>query len=143
MGVDRPEDLFPMLAVALNSGDIGAALALYEPDAGFISGTGDLARGDAGLRGEFEGIVAAKITMVGEAVKSIVVKDIALVFVRYSATIPTADGKTLEMGGLSTDVLRQQADGTWLSVIDNPYGSALVGGSPLSQEIIDAAAANA
>ena len=143
MGVARPEDMFPTLAAALNGGDIDGAIVLYEPDAGFITGTGDLARGEAGLRGEFEAIVAAKITMVGEAVKSIIVKDIALVFVRYSATIPTADGKTLEMGGLSTDVLRLQADGTWLSVIDNPYGSALVGGSPVSQEIIDAAAANA
>jgi hypothetical protein len=47
----------------------------------------------------------------------------------------------MEFGGLSTDVLRQQPDGTWLSVIDNPYGAALVGGQPIPQEIIDAAAA--
>jgi uncharacterized protein (TIGR02246 family) len=132
--------MFPRLAAALNSGDVDAALALYEPDAGFITAQGDLARGEGGLRAEFEAIVASKATMIGEAVKTVVVKDIALVFVRYSATLPAPDGKTLEFGGLSTDVLRQQPDGTWLSVIDNPYGVALVDGQPVPQEIIDAAA---
>ena len=77
--------------------------------------------------------------MAGKAVKTIVVKDLALVFVQYTGKIPTGDGKTIELSGLSTDVLRCQADGTWLSVIDNPFGTMLVGGQPVAQEILDAA----
>jgi uncharacterized protein (TIGR02246 family) len=138
MSINRPEDMFEELAAALNAGDVDRALALYEPDAGFITAQGDLARGNAGLRAEFQAIVAAKATMIGEAVKTIVVKDLALVFVRYSATMPGPDGKTLEFGGLSTDVLRQQGDGSWLSVIDNPYGAAFAEGQAMPQEILDA-----
>jgi uncharacterized protein (TIGR02246 family) len=139
MGVPTPEDMFTHLSAALNSGDMNAVLALYEADAGFISGTGELARGESGLRAEFQTMISGKVKMAGKAVKTIVVKDLALVFVQYTGTIPTGDGKTIEMGGLSTDVLRQQADGTWLSVIDNPFGAALVGGQPVAQEILDAA----
>jgi uncharacterized protein (TIGR02246 family) len=137
VGVKRPEDMFPQLAAALNSGDVESALKLYEPDAGFVGGTGEVARGEQGLRAEFEAVVAAKISTTGEAVKVIIVKDIALVFVRYQATV-SGGGQDFEMKGLSTDVLRQQPDGTWLSVIDNPFGTALLAGPPVAPEIIDA-----
>lgn len=140
MGVARPEDMFPKLADALNRGDVGAALALYEDDAGFISANGELARGAEGLRAEFQAMVDAKAVTKGAPVKTIIVKDLALVFVEYTGTIPLPDGKSIEISGLSTDVLRQQSDGSWLSVIDNPYGTALVQGQPVSQEIIDATA---
>ena len=143
MGVPAPEDIWTKLSAALNAGDVEAALALYEPDAGFITGTGELARGDVGLRAEFQGVVAANIKMAGKAVKTIVVKDLALVFVQYTASIPMGEGKESELSGLSTDVLRRQADGTWLSVIDNAFGTALVGGSPVPQEVLDAASAAA
>ena len=32
-----------------------------------------------------------------------------------------------KMQGTTSDVLRRQADGTWLFVIDNPWGSAILG----------------
>ena len=139
MGVPRPEDMFPRLIQALNGGDIDAALALYEDDAGFVSANGDLQRGRDGLRAEFKAMVDAKATTTGAPVKTIIVKDLALVFVAYAGVIPLPDGKEITIRGLSTDVLRQQPDGTWLSVIDNPYGTALVGGQPVAQEIITAA----
>jgi uncharacterized protein (TIGR02246 family) len=139
MGVARPEDMFPALSSALNRGDVESALALYEPDAGFVTAAGVVARGDPGLRGEFEAMIAAKANITGGAVKTIIVKDVALVFVQYQATVTAPDGQNFDLSGLSTDVLRQQADGSWLSVIDNPYGTALVAGQPVSQEVIEAA----
>ena len=57
MGVPSPEDMFTHLSAALNAGDMDAALGLYETDAGFISGTGELARGESGLRAEFQTII--------------------------------------------------------------------------------------
>jgi uncharacterized protein (TIGR02246 family) len=133
--------MFPALAAALNDGDVSGALALYEPDAGFVTATGELARGDAGLRSEFDAMIAAKLQMSGEAVKTIVVKDIALVFVNYRASAVMPSGERFELTGLSTDVLRQQSDGTWLSVIDNPYGTALVAGQTVPREVIEATSA--
>lgn len=141
MGVPRPEDMFPRLEQALNVGNIEAALALYEEDAAFVTGDGELARGREGLRAVFEGMVNAKIITKGTPVRTMVVKDLALVFVQYTGTVPMSDGTEMHLSGLSTDVLRQQPDETWLSVIDNPFGTALVAGQPVDQAIIDAVAA--
>lgn len=72
--------------------------------------------------------------------RAIIVDDIALLFVRYAWTIPTPDGRTTEIGGLSTDVLRRQGDGTWRMVIDNPLGTALVNGMSIPPEVLEAVA---
>jgi len=37
------------------------------------------------------------------------------------------DGKPVEMNAMSSDLLRRQADGTWLIAIDNPWGTAILG----------------
>jgi uncharacterized protein (TIGR02246 family) len=131
--------MFPALIAALEAGDVDAALRLYEPDAGFVTAAGELARGDA-MRAELQAISNAKAVTKGAPIKTMIVGDLALVFVKYTGAIQLPDGKTFEADGLSTDVLRRQPDGTWLGVLDNPYGTALVEGQPIPQEIIDAAA---
>jgi ketosteroid isomerase-like protein len=49
--------------------------------------------------------------------------DIALVTSEWTFAGKGPDG-ALTMSGTSTDVMRRQADGTWLYVIDNPDGVA-------------------
>ena len=34
-----------------------------------------------------------------------------------------ADGNPVNFTGTATDVLRQQSDGTWRIIIDNPWGT--------------------
>ena len=127
MGFARPEDMYPALAATLNSGDIDAALALYEPGAVFVTATGALANTQEAIRAEFQTIVDSKWTMSGEAVKVITAGDLALVFVAWEGSGPVPSGDPIDLSGISTDILRRQADGTWLSVLDNPIGTALVG----------------
>ena len=127
MGFPRPEDMYPALAAALNAGEIDAAVALYEPGAVFITSTGEVAGTTAAIRAEFQTVVDSKLTMSGEAVKVITAGDLALVFVAWHASAPGPSGSPVELDGISTDVLRRQADATWLSVLDNPIGTALVG----------------
>jgi ketosteroid isomerase-like protein len=50
--------------------------------------------------------------------------DTALVVVDWSMKGKTPDGKTMDLAGSGTDVLRKGADGTWRYIIDNPFGSA-------------------
>ena len=38
----------------------------------------------------------------------------------------TPDGQGIEQSGLSVAILRKQADGEWLMVIDNPHGQHLL-----------------
>jgi ketosteroid isomerase-like protein len=50
--------------------------------------------------------------------------DVALVVNRWSLRGTEPDGAPVEMRGSSADVLRRQADGTWLVLVDDPWGGA-------------------
>ena len=49
--------------------------------------------------------------------------DIALVTTEWSFNGTGRDGKHVHMAAKSADVLRQQSDGTWRFIIDNPWGT--------------------
>ncbi len=50
-------------------------------------------------------------------------RDIALVISEWSFSEIGPDGKAGSIRGRATDVLRQQSDGTWRIVMDNPWGA--------------------
>jgi ketosteroid isomerase-like protein len=49
--------------------------------------------------------------------------DLALVTTEWSFSGTGPDGKPVNITAKSADVLRQQPDGTWRFVIDNPWGT--------------------
>jgi ketosteroid isomerase-like protein len=49
--------------------------------------------------------------------------DLALVITEWSFSGTGTDGKPVNMTARSSDVLRQQANGAWRFVIDNPWGT--------------------
>ena len=49
--------------------------------------------------------------------------DTALVHSKWTTVGTDADGNRADFAGQGTEVVRHQADGTWLFVIDNPYGA--------------------
>ena len=49
--------------------------------------------------------------------------DLALVTTEWSFSGTGPDGNPVNMSAKSTDVFRQQSDGTWQFVIDNPWGT--------------------
>ena len=49
--------------------------------------------------------------------------DLALVTTEWSFSGTGSNGKRVDMTAKSADVLRQQPDGTWRFVIDNPWGT--------------------
>ncbi len=54
--------------------------------------------------------------------------DLALHLAPWHMTGVGPDGTAVESHGLSVAVLRRQADGRWLMVLDQPYGDALLRG---------------
>jgi ketosteroid isomerase-like protein len=50
--------------------------------------------------------------------------DTALVSYRWQMQATAPDGTPIRQGGLSADVLRRRADGSWGVLIDDPYGGA-------------------
>ena len=49
--------------------------------------------------------------------------NLALVTTEWSFSGTGSDGEHVDMTANSADVLRQQPDGTWRFVIDNPWGT--------------------
>lgn len=125
MPATSPAELHQMFQSAANAHDLDALLALYEPDPVVAEPDGGASAGTAAVtahlrallerKPQFDSVVTTKQFNTGE---------IALICSEWSATATAPDGAAIEMGGRGTEVARRQSDGTWLMVIDNPWGTA-------------------
>jgi uncharacterized protein (TIGR02246 family) len=121
-----PLDTVSSLMTAINSGDIDVAVSLYEHDAVLVAQPGQIARGRAAIRGALAGFIALKPTLRGHSQQMVEAGDIVLFCGRWTLTGTSPDGKKVEMGGVSSDVLKRQSDGRWLVAVDNPWGTSIV-----------------
>ncbi len=72
----------------------------------------------------FAGFISAQAHFTFDGHEVIVAGDVALHLTPWKMTGLAPDGSPLSGSGLSIAVLRRQADGRWLMVIDDPYGDA-------------------
>jgi uncharacterized protein (TIGR02246 family) len=126
MSTTNPVDIVNQLVNAVNQGNLDAAVACYEPEATLIVQPGQAATGTKALREAYAGFIAMKVTITTETYKVIQTGDIVLFSSKWNAVGTAPDGAPVKMGGVSSDVLRRQANGRWLIVIDNPYGAAIL-----------------
>ena len=129
MPARKPEECDMHLMEALNNGDLEAAVALYEPNATFVAEpSGAPLVGHAAIREAIRGYFAlGRLQMTREttALKS-GNGDLAMTGGRWKAIATDAHGQsTIVLSGNSREVVRRQPDGTWLFVIDNPWGAGL------------------
>ena len=122
MAARTPEDLDRLFAIALNAGDIEGLVRLYEPEAAMRPGPGQVVQGLAAIRAGLAGFVAMKPTLTITAKVLGQCNEIALMTGTWTLTGTGADGSPVTMAGQSVEVARRQADGTWLYVIDTPWG---------------------
>jgi uncharacterized protein (TIGR02246 family) len=104
----------------LRKRDVEALLALYESEAVFITACGEMLSGHAQIRdalrrlAALEPLVALRVSQVLSAgATTLVVND-------WSMSRFAADGAVIRDAGSSAMVLRRQADGGWLILIDHP-----------------------
>ena len=106
----RPEDLTRLFVERANAGDAAGLAALYEEDAVMAYPPGSSTVGRAAIQDLWEKVLshAPKFER-EEPLPTLVCGDIAL-----TAT-PPKDGS-----GARAQVVRRQADGSWLRIIDQP-----------------------
>ena len=104
-----PQELEPLLIARANAGDVDGMVALFEENAVLVIGGGKFARGTREIR-EFyvELLATGYVFHAGEPYPAVLNGDLALTSSRYPN------------GTVSSEVARQQKDGTWLWVIDYP-----------------------
>jgi ketosteroid isomerase-like protein len=91
-----------------------------------------IAEGPAALREALGAFLAMKPVLRVEKTQLVMAGDVALALTRWTLDGVGTDGGAIRMGGESTDVLRRQADGRWLVLLDNPWGVSLLGGQGAS-----------
>ncbi len=127
MAAHGPAETVSQLIDALNNGNVDAALALYEPQATMVVEPGVFASGKEALRKALGDFIALRPTI--RSVKKTVVEagDVAQYCGAWTLAGTDPTGKPVNMSGTSSDVLRKQANGTWKIVVDNPWGTAILG----------------
>ena len=104
-----PEDLSRFVVERLNAGEVDGLVALYEPDAVMALPNGRTATGAEEIRAAYEKFVAGQpVVDRGNQQTTLRWRGLALT----SSRLPD--------GTITVEVARQQADGTWLWVIDQP-----------------------
>jgi ketosteroid isomerase-like protein len=124
MAVKTPADMHFEFARAFNSGEASAVLALYEPEACLAAQPGQTVHGQQALREALAEFLALK-GRISITTRSIIeAGDLALLYGDWSLVGTGADGSPVSMSGRNNEVARRQSDGSWLMVIDNPFGEA-------------------
>ncbi len=123
MPAQSPAEISRLFTKALHSSDVDSLVALYWPEASLVPQPGQIATGTEAIRQAMIGYVAMKPTMNVQVQQVFQVDNIALVHANWTMTGTAPDGSLINMGGKSADVMRRQPDGTWLVLIDNPFGT--------------------
>jgi ketosteroid isomerase-like protein len=105
----NPEDLARFFVVRANAGDVDGLVALYEPDAVLVDPEGHVMIGTESIRNFYAGLLKGKPTFqAGDQRPALRHGNLALTSSR------------LMNGTVTAEVARQQPDGTWLWIIDQP-----------------------
>ena len=123
MPVQDPSQAHQAWGDAFNRGDIEALLALYAPDAVLVAQPGQQVSGTEAVRAALEGFLSLRGTMTLETRSVVVGEGIALTRGHWALRGTGPDGQPLDMGSDSAEVWQRQPDGTWLTIVDNPWTS--------------------
>lgn len=122
MPADSPEEVAKGIGQGIGNGDLDGVMAMYEPNACLVLQSGQVLQGVAAIRESIVDFIALNPTMSAESRTVVQADDLAIVYVTWSLSGTGHDGSAINMSGHSTDVMRRQTDGTWLCVIDSPFG---------------------
>ena len=125
----EPEECDLLLFEVLKSGDLDAAMDLYEPDAIFVVSPDQVIVGHAAIRKYLQGIIESNATGKLDAVTAVRSADGCIAFTRAKGKGAGrgSDGKPVTTQFHSIEVVRKQPDGTWRFIIDDPNATGLGG----------------
>jgi uncharacterized protein (TIGR02246 family) len=119
MTVSKPADIHSAVEQAFNAGDLDRLIGLYEKDARMVTPDGSVVEGVDAIGEQWQGFLAMKGQMTLKTRFAVEVDDIALIRTDWSFAFADA-----QLASSSAEVVRRQSDGTWLYVIDHPFGSS-------------------
>jgi uncharacterized protein (TIGR02246 family) len=118
-----PEQVLNSVTEGINARDLDSLMTLYEPLACFASQPGQFVKSPDDIRQSLRNFIDMNGKLDLKVKRVLKANDLALVTTEWSFNGTDSDGKHVHMSAKSADVLRQQPDGTWRLVIDNPWGT--------------------
>ncbi|MEV4844550.1 hypothetical protein AB0K20_15210 [Micromonospora matsumotoense] len=130
-GAQTPAQLLNLLGQRIVAKDVEGIIALQEREAAIIDWDGSVIRGHAAIRAFYvEWFKSDPILQVnplqiveagGTRVGNTVIGRSASVMGTYTLEQDGPDGSRVSFSGNFCDIVRQQLNGTWLYIQDNPY----------------------
>ena len=108
----------------IRSGNLDGALSCFDAEAVYVASPGKVVRGSAEIRKALESLIAMKPNLQAKRSLILEVAGLASLVDEWSLKATLPGGKKLVMTGASSDIMKKQADGTWVYLVDNPYGAA-------------------
>jgi ketosteroid isomerase-like protein len=121
--IKAPADLLYLQVEEFNRGNVSFLMTLYEKDACFASKLGQVVQGLESIRRSLQGFIDMKVKLEARVRRVIQAGNLALLTTEWSIAGTEPDGKPINLTGRGTVVLRSQFDGSWLMVIENPWGT--------------------
>jgi ketosteroid isomerase-like protein len=120
-----PKEFLSSYVEEFNAKNVSSLIDMYETDACFVVQPGQVVNGLENIRQSLQGFVDMNGKLESKVKGVIQTSNLALVNTEWSFSGDGPDGKPVNIAGKATDVLRQQSDGTWRVLIDNPWGTDL------------------
>jgi uncharacterized protein (TIGR02246 family) len=118
----KPEDWPRQFVEHFNAGDLDAVMSLYEPEARFVTRSGETLVGRDAIRKVLGGLIEAKTQFQSRVVRTAIVGDIAQLYTDFEGTRVDDAGKTIPVRNKAIEVLRRQSDGSWKLIMGDPNG---------------------
>jgi ketosteroid isomerase-like protein len=141
MPAHDPRDLNRLFAERASAGDLDGLLELYEPGARLVGPNGGDADGEAAIRERLAGLLAMEPSVISRDVRVVNAGDLALLSGRRRMSFGRDDGERAGTEGMSVEVARRQADGSWRYVIDDPASIGLRPADPIDRPLHGASGA--
>ena len=123
MTARTPEDIDRLFAERMAAGDVDGVVALYEPGGGLVSFDGIVTTGPGPIREALARLAAMRPRMTMNLVRIVrSAGDFALVYNDWKMSAVDPDGRPVTMEGRAVELSRRQPDGSWLFVLDDPFG---------------------
>ena len=127
MPAHTPAEVHELFTQFFSAGNIDALISLYEPTAVLFPQPGLKVSGIPAIKETLLGFLAMKGTFHMSPGKVVSAADVAIICSDWSLDAIGPDGNTIRLSGQTSDVVRRQPDGSWLFVIDSPFGTAGLG----------------
>jgi len=118
-----PEEVLRSVTECINSGNIDSLMTLYESDTCFASQPEKFIKGRESIRQNIQQFINMRGMLESKIKRRFQTSNLALIISEWSFSGTGPEGNPVNIASTATDVLRQQSDGTWRVIIDNPWGT--------------------